>query len=54
MESCPGRFVAATKDEIWKLMELHAAVAHGETPSNWSEDDRTYLDSLIRDETTGA
>ena len=24
MEGCPGRFSAATEDELWKLVELHA------------------------------
>lgn len=48
MESCPGRFVAETEDELWKLLELHAAVAHGERPADWSVDDRAYLKSLIR------
>jgi hypothetical protein len=33
MESCPGRFVAETKDEVFRLAELHAAVAHGEDPA---------------------
>lgn len=48
MEACPGHFIAATEDEVWKLMELHAAVAHDEDPSAWSDDDRTYLKTLIK------
>ena len=48
MEDCPGHVVAATEDEVWKLMELHASVAHGEDPSAWSDEDRAYLKTLIR------
>ena len=50
MEDCPGKVVAATEDEVWKLMELHAVVAHGEDPSAWSEEDRAELAKLIRAE----
>ncbi len=48
MEACPGKVVAATKDEVWKLMELHAVVAHGEDPSSWDADTRAYLGTLIK------
>jgi hypothetical protein len=48
MEACPGYFVAETEDEIWKLMELHASVAHGEDPGQWSDEDRKYLKTLIK------
>ena len=50
MEACPGNFVTETEGEIWKLMELHAATAHGEDPSEWSNDDRQYLKTLIKSE----
>ena len=50
MEACPGYFVAETEDEIWKLMELHASVAHGEDPGEWSDEDRKYLETLIKSE----
>lgn len=50
MEACPGRVIAETEDEVWKLMELHASVAHGEDPAAWSDDDRIYLKSLIKPE----
>lgn len=50
MEACPGKFVAATEDEVWKLMELHAAHAHGEDPKAWSDEDRSYLKGLIKSE----
>ena len=32
MEACPGKVVAETEEEVWKLMELHASVAHDEDP----------------------
>ena len=50
MEACPGHFVAASEDEIWKLMELHASVAHGEDPGAWSDEDRRDLKALIKSE----
>mgnify|MGYP000545469496 CR=1 FL=1 len=50
MEECPGKFVAQTEEELWKHMELHAAVAHGEDPSAWSAEDREQLRTLIRRE----
>ena len=48
MESCPGKFVAATEEEVFKLVEVHAAVAHGEDPDAWSEEDRSFLKTLIQ------
>ena len=48
MEQCPGHFIAETENEVWKLMELHAKVAHGEDPSAWTTDDRAELKTLIR------
>ena len=48
MEECPGNFVAETEDELWKLIELHASVAHGEDPTAWSREDRAYLQTLIK------
>jgi predicted small metal-binding protein len=48
MESCPGRFTAETETEVMKHVELHASVAHGENPAQWSEDDRTYLTTLVK------
>jgi hypothetical protein len=50
MEACPGRFIAETEDEVWKLMELHATVAHDEDPTAWSDEDRAYLKTLIKSE----
>lgn len=48
MESCPGSFVAETEGELWKLIELHASVAHGEDPGKWGEEDRQFLKTLIK------
>jgi len=48
METCPARFTVETEDEICKLIELHAAVAHGEDPATWSDQDRAYLKSLVK------
>jgi predicted small metal-binding protein len=50
MESCPGRFTAETEAEVMKHVELHASVAHGEDPAAWSEDDRTFLKTLVKSE----
>ncbi len=50
MEECPGRFCAATEDEILKLVELHASVAHGEDPAAWTAEGRAFLKTLIRTE----
>ena len=48
MEACPGKVTAATEDEVWKLMELHAVVAHGEDPSSWDDETREDLGTLIK------
>jgi hypothetical protein len=48
MEECPGRFYAETEDEIWKLMELHASVAHKEDPASWPSEERAKLKALIK------
>ena len=47
MESCPGRFVAGTREELWKLMEVHATVAHGEDPGQWTDAERKTVEALI-------
>ena len=50
MEECPGRFYAETEDEVWKLMELHASVAHGEDPAAWTAEDRAQAKKLFKTE----
>jgi predicted small metal-binding protein len=49
MEDCPGKITASTKDEILRLVAVHAEVAHDENPSEWTEEDRTFLDGLIKE-----
>ena len=48
MEACPASVVAETKDEVWKLMKLHAQVAHDENPADWDQETVEYLDTLIK------
>ena len=48
MEACPASVVAESKEEVWKLMELHAQVAHGEVPGDWDRETRDYLETLIK------
>jgi hypothetical protein len=48
MEACPASVVAETNDEVWKLMELHAQVAHSENPAEWDDATRDYLGTLIK------
>ncbi|HSF94622.1 MAG TPA: DUF1059 domain-containing protein [Thermohalobaculum sp.] len=50
MEACPGFVRAETEDEVWKLMETHARLAHGEDPGDWNDEDRSYLKTLIKAE----
>ena len=48
MEACPGKVVAETEGGVWKLMELHAKIAHDEDASEWGEETRAYLKTLIK------
>ncbi len=48
MEACPARFTTETQDELWKIIEVHASVAHGEDPAAWSDEDKVYLGTLIK------
>jgi hypothetical protein len=48
MEWCPGTFEAATEQELWSHMELHASAAHGENPADWGVEDRAFLQTLIK------
>lgn len=50
MEGCPAQFRAATEGEVHKHVELHATIAHGENPADWSAEDRALLKSLIKPE----
>lgn len=48
MEGCPGFFVAESEQEVLKHVELHAREAHGEDPTQWSEEERQTVNDLIR------
>ena len=48
MGACPGKVVAETEDEVWKLMGLHAKIAHDEDASQWDDETLAYLKSLIK------
>ena len=48
METCPGKVVAETAEEVMKLVELHAKIAHDEDASKWDEETRSYIQSLIK------
>jgi len=48
METCPGAFTAATREELVDHIEAHAWTAHGEEPAKWSEEDRAGVAALIR------
>ncbi len=50
MEDCTGEVAAATEEEVWKLMERHAAVAHDEDPSSWNDETRNDLKAFIKTE----
>ncbi|MDX8493991.1 DUF1059 domain-containing protein [Mesorhizobium sp. VK22B] len=47
MEACPGSFTAESAEEVMKHVELHAKSAHGEDPSQWSQDDRKQLEEML-------
>ncbi len=48
MESCPGKVVAETENELWQLLALHAKLAHDENASAWDDKTRTYLKTLVK------
>ncbi|WP_245497315.1 MULTISPECIES: DUF1059 domain-containing protein [unclassified Mesorhizobium] len=47
MEACPGSFTAESAEEVMKHAELHAKIAHGEDPKQWSQEDRRQVQNLI-------
>nr|WP_245468383.1 DUF1059 domain-containing protein [Mesorhizobium sp. M1D.F.Ca.ET.043.01.1.1] len=47
MEACPGSFTAENAEEVMKHVELHARSAHGEDPSQWSQEDRKQLQAMM-------
>ena len=50
MEACPAHFHAETNDELRKIIELHAQLAHGEDASEWPAEDIAQLKALIKTE----
>ena len=48
MEGCPGKVQSETQAELWKLIETHAMVAHGEDVSTWGEDEKAQVEALIK------
>ena len=50
MEACLAHFHAATEDELWKIIELHASLAHNEDAAAWPAEDIAQLKALIRPE----
>ena len=45
---CPGRVQARTEAELWQLIKIHAAVEHGESPSNWTAEEIRTIRALIK------
>ena len=48
MDTCPGEFYAATKDELLQHMDLHAKVAHQQDPSAWPAEVTAAVRAVIR------
>jgi len=48
MEGCPGKLIAVTEQELWKLIEVHASLAHGEDVSAWDQVTRASVAELIK------
>ena len=48
MEACPAKIAVETEEELWKLVELHALIAHDEDAKEWDEETRAYLKTLIK------
>ncbi len=50
MESCPAHFHVESKEELMDIMVRHAIVAHGESPDDWTEEERAKLSTLIKED----
>ena len=48
MEACPAHFHTETEDELMRIIEHHAKLAHGENPSEWTDDDKAQLATFIK------
>ena len=53
MEACPAHFHAESEGELWKIIELHASLAHGEDASAWPAEDVAQLKALIKTDLPG-
>jgi predicted small metal-binding protein len=50
MESCPAHFHVETKEELMDIMVGHAIAAHGESPDDWTEEERAKLKAMIKED----
>lgn len=50
MRECPAHFHVESKDELMDIMIRHAIVAHGDSPDDWSDEEREKLRSMIKEE----
>lgn len=48
MAACPASVTAESREEVWKLIELHAKLAHDEDAGDWDKETRSYLATLIK------
>ena len=50
MEACPAHFQTNDLPELIRIIEHHANVAHGENPYEWSAENRSAVNGLIKTE----
>lgn len=50
MGDCPGVFSTESTDELWRHLELHGELAHGEDPKEWSDAERQQIRDLIHEQ----
>ena len=48
IEACPAHFTTETEDQLWSVMKLHAVEAHGEDPSEWTDDEVAKIKEFIQ------
>jgi len=48
MEACPAKITVETENELWKLVELHALLAHEENAEEWDDETLVYLKPLVK------
>lgn len=54
MEACPASLAVATREELWRHVELHGTLAHGEDPSAWTDEDRRQIQLIIERNSSSA